>query len=463
MSILAIDVGTTNLKCQIFENHQIVDMVSVPIETHSDNTGKVYQNPERILIQIKRTVRVLTQKGYDITSIIFCTAMHSIMPSFESGIDQELLIWQDSQSSEFVKEFRQDSLAHEFYGKTGTPIHEMSPFSKIAHFRNKGWFASVDKWIGLKEYLMQAFTGHLVVDYSVASATGMFNLKEKRWDEDVLTFLNIESTQLASLVDTDQYYIIKESLADELFISRDVKVYVGASDGCLASYASYVSNGTSNTLTVGTSGAIRKLSKEIKLDSKGQTFCYYLTKDYWVVGGATNNGGQVLEWADKIFYDNNSLYEKLADIVYTSPIGSRGISFLPFLSGERAPLWDSSAMASFQGVKKYHSKEDLTRAIVEGVLFNLFYIAELIDLDIRDLSINGGFFQNDVLAIMTADIFGKTCIQSEYSEAAFGAVSLIEPPTANQMTEQKRIFYNEDNHKRYMQYYDVYKKRLAEF
>ncbi|WP_148112218.1 gluconokinase [Vagococcus penaei] len=463
MYTLAIDVGTTNLKCHIFEGHQLVDNLSVPIETHYGSLGKIYQNPERILVQCQRLIRSVTQKGYDISAIVFSTAMHSIMPIYDTQTDQELLIWQDYQSTAFVNQFKQEKLAETFYQATGTPIHEMSPFAKIAHFKSKPWFKDVTKWLGIKEYLMEAFTGQCVIDYSVASATGLFNIHKKEWDQDILDYLDITSKELAKPVDTDRWYRIKPSLADELFISQDVKVYVGASDGCLASYASYLANGTANTLTLGTSGAVRKLSRQIELDDNGQTFCYYLTKDYWVIGGATNNGGHVLEWADRVFYGKQQLFKELNHIVTESPLGSRGVLFFPFLCGERAPLWDSTVTASFKGLTNQHEKVDLARSVMEGILFNAYFISELIQLEPRDLSINGGFFNHDILATMAADIFGKTCIQSLYSEPSFGAISLIDPPVTHLFTNQKRIFYNEDNHQRYMGYYDNYKKALHDY
>lgn len=462
MSRLTIDVGTTNIKFNIFEDYNIKESLEMRIETFYEEFGKVYQSPERIFQQIKRGIQSLTQKGYDIEDVILSTAMHSIMPIFEEPREDELLIWQDKQASHFIQEFKKSDKSLMFYKKTGTPIHEMSPFAKIASFRHKGWFKDVKEWIGLKEYLIAAFTNERCVDYSVASATGLFNIHTKKWDEEILAFLDIEETQLANLVDTDTYYPISKKLADEIFLSHDVKVYVGASDGCLASYACYLANGTVNTLTIGTSGAVRKITKEIEMDDEGQTFCYYLTKDYWVVGGASNNGGQVLEWANKMFYTDysSSIYKELQHILTQSPIGSRGILFLPYVSGERAPLWDSSVTGTFSGLKLSNEREDILRSVIEGVLFNLKLIGDLIELEPRDISVSGGFFEEPMLTTLTADIFGKNCIQSQYSEPNFGSICLISKPKSYVLSEHKRIFFNEENHNTYNKSYISFAKNV---
>ncbi len=459
---LAIDVGTTNIKFNIFENYKIKETLEMSVETYHGDLGKVFQSPERILQQIKRGIKNLTQKGYEIEEVILSTAMHSIMPIFDEPIEEELLIWSDTQAKSFVKEFKQSDMALKFYQKTGTPIHEMSPFSKIASFKNKGWFTDVKEWIGLKEYLIEAFTGKKVIDYSTASTTGLFNIHTKKWDEEILNFVGIENSTLAELVDTDTFYHITNKMADEVFLSSEVKVYVGACDGCLASYASYLANGTVNTLTIGTSGAVRKLSKKIELDEEGQTFCYYLTNDYWIIGGASNNGGQVLEWANSIFYKESSIYKDLPNILKESPIGSNGIQFLPYITGERAPLWNGDIAGSFSGLTLTNKKEDLLRSIIEGIFFNLRLISDLVELEPRDISVSGGLFEEPIFTTLAADIFGKNCIQSQYSEPNFGSICLIEKPTSYILSEHKRIFYNEENHATYNKDYARFAKEVKD-
>lgn len=460
MKILAVDIGTTNLKCELFDGNQSVKQEQFRIETHFGEHGKVFQYPERIIVQIKRAIRKMTQAGLEIEGIVFSTAMHTITPVLDTQLDQEMLTWQDKQSSDFIKHFKGTEEAALFYQKSGTPIHEMSPFAKIAAFKQKPWFKEVKRWVGIKELIMHSFTGRYLVDYSVASATGLLNLKKLTWDAEILSFLEINAMQLGDLVDTDYSTKILPELADELFVSREVKVYVGASDGCLASYASYVVNGTQSSLTLGTSGAVRKITKKIELDDQGKTFCYYLNKEHWVVGGATNNGGQVLDWADQVFYGKEKLYQSLTELFNESPIGSHDLLFLPYLFGERAPLWKATATSTFVGLTGRHHRFDMVRSMIEGVVFNLKVISDQVELDVRDLSVNGGFFKHEELSTLVADIFGKNCLLSDYAEPTFGAVCLVEKSAYPLFTDQKRIFFNDSNHVAYQTYYEKFKKTL---
>lgn len=444
---LIIDVGTTHIKYQLYEELTIVTSRMDRVTTYRGEFGKVYQNPEEMMLQIKRSIQRITTLYPSINAIVFSTAMHSIMPVFKEKRDEEMFIWLDTQGQEFITGFKEREEAHTFYQKTGTPIHEMSPFAKIGAYKKRAWFKDVTRWIGMKEYIMERLTGECVLDYSMASATGLFNLTTLSWDEDVLNYLGIEAHQLGRLVDTDYHTTLLPEQALALGLTEEVQVYVGASDGCLASLAGYMTNGTTNTLTIGTSGSVRKISKNIQLDSEGETFCYYLQKDMWVIGAASNNGGQVLEWLDTIFYGEQQIYQALDGVLQKSPIGSRGVRFYPYLTGERAPIWDSHCKGSFEGLMMSQGKEDLVRAALEGILFNLLIIAKKIDMDTKDLSISGGFFKDPLLATMAADVFGRHCLQSLCLEPGFGALCLINQgqPSLG-VSDVERLFFNEDNH-----------------
>lgn len=455
MHRLAIDIGTTQIKFNLFFENEIISSQKTPVETYYKKGGKVYQKPDEILDSIKQMIKQLTKENQMIEEIYFSTAMHSIMPVFNEGRNQELYIWLDQRPSEWIKSFKQDQeQATLFYQKTGTPIHEMSPFAKIGYFKEEDWFDEVDRWIGIKEYLMKSFTGQEVVDYSVASATGLFNSEELIWDKNILAFLTLDEKKLPQTVDTDWSTKITASLAKELGLSESVTIFVGASDGCLASLGSFVANGTVNTLTLGTSGAVRKLSKTRQLDKAGQSFCYYITKDYWVTGGATNNGGKVLEWASEMLYEESSIFNQLDHILSSSPIGSRGVQFIPYISGERAPLWSRDVRGSFHGLRLGHQKEDMLRSVIEGVLLNTRWIADIIQLEKKTVSLSGGFFDNPLLVELAADVLGRNCIMSPFSEPSFGLLCLVELNKTNRSSNGESIFYNEMNHQAYETVYE---------
>lgn len=458
---LTIDVGTTQIKCNLFEETVMIKEEKINVMTYYEPGGRVYQKPVEIIESIKQGIQLFLSEGYQFDQLLFSTAMHSIMPVFHEKEYGDLLIWLDQRPSKWIKKFKEDKeLAASFYQSTGTPIHEMSPFAKIGYFKKETWFDSVEMWQDIKTCLMEQFVGKTVLDYSVASATGLFNSLDNKWDKDILEYLGISTKQLPQLVDTDWSEEMAEEMKSALGITWPVKVFVGGSDGCLVSLGSYLAHGTSSTVTLGTSGAVRKITKERQLDPEGKTFCYYITKEYWVIGGATNNGGKVLEWAGEMFYENTSIYSKLAHILETSPIGSRGITFLPYISGERAPLWSSEVSGELIGLKLGHQKEDMLRSVIEGILLNTKWLVDIIDLDYRLIALSGGFFKEDFMVELTADVLGRNCLRSDYSEPSYGLIGLASPNKLRRVTNGQSVFVNKNNQNEYEKVYKLFLEQV---
>lgn len=451
---LGIDVGTTAIKIGVIAKEELCYEQSRKLTTYFGDNGARYQKGQEII----DTVTLLIQEipavlRMQVERIGFSVAMHSVMP-FQKKIGN-VYLWSDTQSSELVEQFRGTELAKKLYRVTGTPIHTMSPFFKILHFKQIGEYGSKTRWYGLKELLMHQFTGEYMIDYSTASATGLFNLENLYWDNEILKLLDLSENQLPRLVDPLYSQAIKADFARELGLSAATRITIGASDGCLAAYGSYISTGVPNSLTVGTSAAVRKVSTEAIFDEERQNFCYYLAPDSYVVGAPSNNGGCVLEWASKILADSDSeFYALLTERLMKSPIGANGLRFHPYINGERAPFWKSGMTAQFKYLTIQHTKEDMTRAVVEGILMNIRILKEMVG-DVNELTLSGGFFKNERLRDMTSEVLGVTCYHEQSTEPIFGLYYLIYGATAR-IEVKKPIQFVQENVTLYNSIYGSY-------
>ncbi|GAA2903292.1 hypothetical protein GCM10019993_06150 [Enterococcus pseudoavium] len=336
MSIfLGIDIGTTAIKLGIIQENQLIYSSELPLQTYGDERIK-YQAGEELLASLQAGISAMPQQlRQQITTIGFSTAMHSLMP--DDG-KKQIFLWSDLQAAETIDRFKQTNLATHFYEISGTPIHAMSPFAKLLYFQEKKLYPAETHWYGLKELIMEYFTGNFVIDYSTASATGLFDLKKKQWSDEILDYLGINAEQLAQLVDTNQAFKLLPKIRDLFDFSADTQVVIGASDGTLAAYASYYSTGRSASLTIGTSAAVRQITNAIHLDQEKQNFCYYLNEDLLVSGAPSNNGGVVLAWAANHLADHPAqFYQMLPTLLKETTIGAKGLRFWPYLNGERAP------------------------------------------------------------------------------------------------------------------------------
>lgn len=192
-------------------------------------------------------------------------------------------------------------------------------------------------------------------------------------------------------------------------------------------------------LTIGTSGAIRMTVTRPEDDPLARVFNYIIADGYYICGGATNNGGNVLQWyIDRIMgsgavigggatmgggeasgggrttrtggkEEEDDLHRRIAEADHVAP-GCEGLIFLPYLQGERAPVWNADAKGVFFGVRSLHDYRHFLRACLEGVSYSLYQIgvslAETVG-PIEHIYASGGFTRSAVWLQMVADIFGK--------------------------------------------------------
>jgi gluconokinase len=418
---LGIDIGTTAIKVGVLEAREIIYQQTYPIQTKINQSRT--QSASEIEEQLMRSFSELPSSLRKQISVIgFSTAMHSIMPVINDTFE-DIYIWSDNQASQVIENFRQTSLSEEFYRQTGTPIHAMSPFAKLLYFKSEEVYPSNTKWYGLKELVMLLFTGKAMIDRSTASATGLYSLNQANWSQEILDYLSLSSEQLAPICDTTDCFPISIEAATRFGLDESVQIMCGASDGCLAAYAGYISTGIKNSLTIGTSAAVRKVTNQVAFDRR-QNFCYYLNEDQFVVGAPSNNGGTVLAWIkENLAQDPTTFYKDLPRIVEESPIGSNGLRFFPFINGERAPFWKGNIKASYHGLTMQHTRSDMIHAALEGMLLNIRVLKEMTGIT-DEVTISGGVFQTKAIAQMTADILGITCYLSPANEPIFGLYDL---------------------------------------
>lgn len=314
-----------------------------------------------------------------------------------------------------------------------------------------------------------------VIDYSIASATGMFNLKSLKWDEEALRVAGITDDKLSKLVPTTHSLTgLDEELAKEMNVLVSTPFVVGASDGVLSNLGVNAIDPGVVAVTIGTSGAIRAVTNRPVTDPKGRIFCYALTEDHWVIGGPVNNGGMIFRWArDQLGTSEIELakrlgkdpYEVLTEIAAKVSPGSDGLLFHPYLAGERAPLWNANARGSFFGLGLHHKKEHLIRAVLEGVIYNLYTVLlalkELIG-EPKKIQATGGFARSELWRQMMADIFHQDVYVPESFEssclgaAILGLYSLGEVDTLHVVSEMVGAnFHHEPNMESVEKYKDL--------
>jgi gluconokinase len=443
--MLGVDIGTTSTKAVLFtEKGKVIEQENIGYPLYTPDMSTAEQDPEEIFQAVLQSISNIMKhhSGKKLSFISFSSAMHSVIAIDEN--DQPLtpvITWADNRSEAWAHKIKAELNGHEVYKRTGTPIHPMSPLTKIAWIVNERpeIAVKVKKYIGIKEYIFKKFFDQYVVDYSLASAMGMMNLKTLDWDDEALEIAGVTRSQLSELVQTTKIFrVCHPELAKQMNIDPQTPFVIGASDGVLSNLGVNAIRKGEIAVTIGTSGAIRTIIDKPQTDEKGRIFCYCLTENHWVIGGPVNNGGMVLRWirdelasaevetAKRLGIDPYEVLTKIAERVRP---GSDGLLFHPYLAGERAPLWNPDVRGSFFGLSMSHKKEHMIRAALEGVIYNLYTVflalTECMDGPVTRIQATGGFARSDVWRQMMSDIFeSEVVVPESYESSCLGACIL---------------------------------------
>jgi gluconokinase len=485
-SIVTIEIGTNGVRVFAFDlEGNVIGSMKCYIPTFHSEADRSEQDPEQVFISMLYVLKTLLNEKihpykHKVVSICFSSSMHSVLAVDKNGNPLgNAITWADNRANAEAQQLKNSSLGKAIYSATGTPLHPMSPLTKIAWLKNheKDRFKQTAKFLSLKSYIIQQLTGECVMDYSIASATGLLNIHKIKWEADALKFAGITEEMLPTLTPIfASAGKLKKAYQTSLGLSADTKIIVGSSDGCMAILGDGIKGEGKATITIEDSGAVRVMGGTVLQDEKRRFFNYLLTENCYVSGGPTNNGGVVFEWFTKLFgdfknpFDIDQSMEELIHEASNVPVGSDGLLFLPYLLGERAPIWNANARGVYFGLNIKHERKHFIRATIEGILYEIYSIGRTLEehRSIKSLSINGSFGKIPFCAQMIADIFNKPVrLRQNFHSVNFGTFlvaatemgiyrTLDEAAKKVELPEQYKP--QKQNHSIYSGYFEVFEK-----
>ncbi|MFC4025623.1 gluconokinase [Oceanobacillus longus] len=477
--VIGLDIGTTSAKAVVFDlKGKLIAETEEMITTYYLKTGWVEQNPQEVenacRLAMKNVIQKVNVEQYELLATGISCAMHSLI-CMDENLEplSDMLIWSDGRSSEQAERLIDTTKGKEIYSTTGTPIHPMTPLMKLVWMRENNYeaYEKAAYFMTFKEYLLQKWFGNCAIDYSMASSTGLMNVKTLDWDEEALSLAGIKREQLSKIVPpTEIFTNITEEVANETGISKQMPFVIGAADGQLANLGSGATSPGEVNVSVGTSGAIRQFINGAPANEEMETFTYAFSEDTSIIGGPTNNGGIALQWFKDVIEFKGTHDELLAGAEAIEP-GSEGIIFLPYINGERAPLWNQRAKGNFYGLSIGHKKDHLARAVLEGITFNIYQISQSLEKMAgapKKISVNGGLSKSRLWVQIMADVFGSDIhISDTHHNAAWGAawtalVGINEAASFNAIKEnlpaEEVIHPNMEHHEIYSTVFERYEK-----
>ncbi|MEI9943824.1 MAG: gluconokinase [Chitinophagaceae bacterium] len=484
--IITIELGTNAVRVFAFDLKGVaIGSMKGSYPTFHTQPDYSEQDPEQIFITMLYVLKnFLTEKvstkKYNVACICFIGAMHSVLAINKNGVPLgNAVTWADNRGKKEGQELNNSAFGKAIYHATGTPIHPMSPLIKIAWIKNhdKEKFKQTSKFVSIKSYIIEQLTGQYLTDYSLASASGFMNIQKLKWEPDALAYAGIKGDKLPDMASVfSSPGPLKKEYQTSLGLSSSTKIILGSSDGCLATLGAGVWGDDKAVITIEDSGAVRVIGKKVLKDEKRRFFNYLLTEKCYISGGPTNNGGIIFEWFAKQFGDFSKPFdlefsmENLINEASKLEPGSDGLLFLPYLLGERAPIWNANARGVYFGLNIKHEKQHFIRATIEGILYEIYSIGKILEehRSIKSLSVHGSFASFPLCTQMIADIFNKPVALRKNSDSiAFGGflLSAIEMGIYKDLEEAAQTvvlpdqyFPKKQNNTTYMKYFKIFEK-----
>jgi gluconokinase len=445
-AVIGIDIGTTSTKAvaygldgRIVARHAVETLLLRPVPEAAE------QDPQEIVVAVRACLRAVAgacgAAGFAVIGVSFSAAMHSVIALDAAGRPlTRSLTWADNRAAAVAQRIAAAAGGVALARRTGTPIHPMAPLAKIAWLRAAvpGLAGPGTRFVGIKEFVLQALCGQGLLDHSIASATGLLDVARLDWDDEALALAGVRRAQLGPLVPTRHVVPgLPAPAAAALGLPAGTPLVVGANDGVLSNLGLDAIRPGEIALTIGTSGALRAVIDRPLADAHGRAFCYVLAEGRWVVGGPVSNGGAALQWARETFARaaadaavarGADAYETLEAIAAGVPPGAGGLLFHPYLAGERAPHWNAALRASFFGLAPQHGLPEMLRAVHEGVILGLRAVLPLVEAlagPAARLKAAGGFARSALWRQMAADVFDRELVVPTDVESSCRGAALL--------------------------------------
>ena len=394
--VIGIDTGTTatkgvaaGLTGELRAQTSVHYPLSVPGPGRAElDAARVAEAAVEALTDVAKQCR---ERGDRVVAVSLSSLLHALVPMDAGGRPLgPVVTWADGRSAAQSEEMVAAGVAKALQARTGAPVHPMTPMTKLAWWRatDPAYLGEVPRWGGVKELVLGALAdAPFLLDLSVASGTGMYDIRERRWDPEALDLAGVRPEQLATVVPTVERLRLDPGVASATGLPADTPLIIGAADGPLANLGVGATPPGIAAVSLGTSGALRTVVDRPTADAAGRLFCYALTEDRWVIGGAVNNAGSVIRWAGQSLAAGfarpgaegesaDELDAALLAEAASAPPGSGGLLCLPYLLGERAPWWRSGMRGAYIGLRREHGRAHLVRAAVEGVCQQLALVRD---------------------------------------------------------------------------------------
>jgi len=439
--ILGIDLGTSSVKAILVgEEGEITASSSQGYPIYSPHPGWAEQDPEEwwesTIKAVGKAVHQSHIKPSQIKAVGLSGQTHGTVLVGKSLLPlRKAIIWMDQRSIAQTRRLQQ-RIGKRLSRITGLPIATgfMAPSLLWIRENEPAIWKKIHQFLLPKDYIRLKLTGNLASDVTDAGGTLLLDTGKRKWSSEILQKLEIPASFAPPLYESCQVTgKITKNAAKEISLKEGTSVSAGGADQIMGAVGNGIVEPGTTGCSIGTGGlVVASMDRPQLAPEVGLHTIPHAIPGKWILMGAILSGGSCLNWfykqvilgREKTFKRENS-YQSLFREVSPSPAASKGLIFLPYLKGERTPYLDPQARGAFVGLSLQHGRKDLTRAIMEGVIFALRQSLEKfkgLGIEITSVTTWGGGARNKIWRQIQADIFNLPILISPTQEgSAYGA------------------------------------------
>lgn len=410
MYYIGVDLGTSALKLIMMNSKgELVKSVSKEYPLYFPHSGWSEQNPTDWFLAVKEGLKEICEGADDkIAGISFGGQMHGlVILDKDDNVLRPAILWNDGRSTEET-DYLNNVIGKEKLSKLTANI-AFAGFSapKILWVKNNEpeIFEKISKIMLPKDYISYMLSGSFATDYSDASGMLLLDVKNKKWSQEMIKICGISEDMLPKLYESyEPVGTIKPELVKELGLNKDIKIIIGAGDNAAAAIGTATVGEGACNISLGTSGTVFISSKNFGVDSFNALHSFaHADGNYHLMGCMLSAASCNKWWMEEILKTRDFIKEQ-ENIVN---LGENKVFFLPYLMGERSPHNDPDARGTFIGMSMDTKREDMTLAVLEGVIFALrdsLEVARSLGIKIDRTMICGGGAKSPLWKRLVANI-----------------------------------------------------------
>jgi xylulokinase len=434
MSIyLGLDLGTTVLKVVAMDdNGKILASVNKELLISSPKKEWAEEHPQEwwstFIELIQRIESRIDLK--DVKGLALSGQMHGLV-TYDKDFEvlRPAIIWADKRSSAEVEHAIKTIGIKKIYDVTGNPIFTGFLLPSLAWLKKheSALYKKIKMISSPKDYIAYKFTGELYSEPTDALATSAFDYLKNKWSEDIINGMGVDPKLFPPVRPTSQAYgMITATAANETGLPIGTPIYGGSDQSMAAMGCGLVQEGDV-MVALSTGGQCLIVADKGRMDKKRRLHTLnHALDDVGLYMAATLSAGLSLKWfKTNIINEMDTTYSSFVHGIKDIPLGSDGLTFFPFLSGQRTPYFNANLKGAFIGLSLNHTRLHMARAIMEGVSFSLRACVEVfkeMNMPIKRVILSGGGTKNSTWRQILTDVLNIETVTINIEEhSPFGS------------------------------------------